>query len=370
MILHIIEQHSAGLYYVGKFEEMFPQRNITIFIKGRNNVEIFRNGDVTPFSSIKKAVSHLNFDEIKIVLAEFVSFRKEYIILKYIPKSKPIVWWMFGGDLYDHFLYYKGYKLYALQTADYRHRHWKQQNIWKQIAFRFFKPLQKNIIDYLFLKRVIGVISCVPPDYYLSCRLFKHPIEFVDIHPHFIILDLPFATGNDIMVGHSASMTCNHLYILDIIRGIDIKQSELHLTLSYNIQRDGYRTEVMEKYSNCFDDHVKFILDYMDKNTYRRSFLNYKVAIFGSWRQEALANIYICFQVGVKVFLSINNPCLDHFRKEGYYVYALEDIKSPEDFNPLTLEQKEHNRSVFIEKKEKRDAIVANNMKDYFLKYV
>ena len=72
-------------------------------------------------------------------------------------------------------------------------------------------------------------------------------------------------------------------------------------------------------------------------------------AIFGHRREEGAGNINLLLSCGVKVFLRADNNHLKYLQDKGYHVYCFENIRSIEDFKPLTLEQKQHNRNLHLQ---------------------
>ena len=366
MILHLQNVHFASDPVINKFETAFPNKNIAIRLQGFDNpVSVIKDGSINHFANAREAAESIDFSIISIVVVYHLDFEKDLFILKYIPQNIPIVWWMYGWDLYLR-LWHKGYELYAPQTLPF------VSDGEKGIVLRaklFLELKYKQYIDKKVQKRIIGVIPCEKPDYNLACLVLGRSVTHVDIYGRSLLHGLPFSTGNDICIGHSASLSGNHLYALDILKKVDICDSNVFLPLSYSVQSESYKTAVVEKYKQHFGEKAQFLFDYQDVDTYRRGFLRYKVAIYPTWRQEALGNIFICFQLGIKVFLSRHNPCLVFFLSQGLFVYALEDIKSVEDLNPLTQEQKEKNLLIYKGIKEERDRVFPENLNRFFARY-
>lgn len=366
-ILHIHGHHSASDHFTENFQRLFPGMNIVVKLSAiGNDVTVVKDGEKEQYSDWTTFAKNNDFSEISIVVVHYLDFQKERFIYKFIPERVPIVWWMYGGDLYDR-LYLKGYKLYAPQTLHFVRRIPKNPIIYlRRKCFEW----RQNRIDKIIWKRIVGVTPCLRPDYALACSLLGREVDLVDITPQGRIDGFPFANGNDICVGHSASLSSNHLYALDILKKVDTNGSNIVLPLSYTIQSESYRKAVKELYTQEYGNRAHFLFDYQDLDTYRRGFLNYKVAIYPCWRQEALANVSICFQLGVKVFLSKHNPCLEYYQGRGYYIYALEDIKSPDDLKPLTKEQQIKNKELYDIIYLERENLVIPNITNYFSKYV
>lgn len=370
MILHIVGVHNATDHFFGLFKSAFPQKNIAIRIKGvGTDFDVLYDDKEINVGNEIELKRIVDFTSVTVVVVHLFSFTKERFVLRNLSNNVPVIWWIYGGDLYNHFLLKKGYKLYAPQTLPYVNKK-KAQSIITKTKYLYSYYL-RAIIDKRIIRRVKGIIPCEEPDYSLACWYIGKTVDLVNISPRQNILDYPYANGNDICIGHSASMTNNHLYALDIISKIDIGSSKVVLALSYNIQNEEYRNNVIERYRQVYGDNVKFLMEFQqEEEEYKRSFLNYKVAIFPCWRQEALGNIFTCFQLGVKVYLSKHNPCYSYFIKLGYYVYAIEEIKKREDFEPLSLEEKNTNRKLFIKIKRERDTTSPVILRKYFSQFI
>lgn len=367
MILHIVGSHMATRGSLSLFEDTFPNKNVILYLLDDGKANVINNGITKSFSSIKDAVKETDLTSVKVVVIQLLLHKKKMVLLKYIPSHIPVIWHMFGGDLYNHFLFIKGYELYAPQTIRYLK---KEVGFPLNVKKFLFNKIWVKIVDHIVIKRIVGVIPCLEPDFYLACDYLKKEFDYVNIHRIQKKLSLPFTTGNDILIGHSASMTNNHLYVLDILKNVALGDSKLYLPLSYNIQNAEYKSDVKLKYKVTFGENVNFMEELQEREAYVNGFMNYKAAFFPCWRQEALGNIYICFQLGVKVFLSTHNPCYNYFKKVGFYVYDIESIIDEKDLAPLSQEEKERNRDLFVEMRNNKDLIVNRVIKSYFSKFV
>lgn len=367
MILHLQGIHSASDEFFENFRSHYPHENVVIrFHDDNKSYTVIKDNKEIVYNDERDILAGIDFSSINVVVVYFLDFKKELFILKYITNSIPIIWWMYGGDLYGR-LYAKGYDLFAPQTLPFVKGN--RINVLRRIK-RYLYQCKTSYVDKKIFKTIKGVIPCAPPDYALACSLLGRKVDLVDIVPLSCIKGLPLSNGKDICIGHSASLTSNHLYALDFLRQIDIDDSDVVLPLSYTIHSKEYRDSVVERYRQVYGNRARFLFDYQDIQTYQKNFLNYKVAIYPNWRQEALGNIEICLQLGVKVFLSIHNPCFDYFKNKGFCIYALENIKTTEDLCPLTIDEKEANRKLFNEIQCERDIVAPENLKSYFAKYV
>ena len=366
MILHLIDDHIAASSFLKGFMELFPTSNIIMRFCRGGKVEVVKDTAPIVFNSAKEAMSSIDFSLVKVIVVQLLTTTKSKAIATYVPRRVPVVWWTYGGDLYNRVLQREGYELYSSQTRFFNQTHEKKGLLLKMKMFLydglFIKYCDKKVIE-----RTEGIIPCLYPDYEQACKWLNKKFELVDVTPWQEILDCPLTRGNNIMIGHSASLTNNHLYALDILKGMELDDSLITLPLSYNIQSEAYRKEVMRKYRETYGDKVNFLLELMDLQTYKKNFLNYKMAIFPCWRQEALGNIFTCIQLGLRIVMSNHNPCYKYLCDLGFIISSLEDLR---DLKPLVLEEQQKNRSLFIRLKKERDVQVVNNMKNYFSKYL
>ena len=70
-------------------------------------------------------------------------------------------------------------------------------------------------------------------------------------------------------------------------------------------------------------------------------------AIYGTLRQQALGNIFGCFKTGVKVFLYKDSMDYIQFKKDGFVVFAIEDMNFEALSKPLSKEEAMHNNELY-----------------------
>lgn len=366
-ILHIIGNHNASSSFVNQIAKVYPYNNIVIKINDNDKViEVSKDGNQYRFDDYNKFNRLFDISLISVIIVHYLDFSKERFIKHCLNKNTPIIWWMYGQDLYSR-LYLKGYNLYAPQTLQFVH--YRARNPITYLRHLRFE-WRKHRLDKRIFKQIVGVIPCEMPDYELACSLLNRKVDLVDIYTRSFVANDAFSYGNDICIGHSASLTGNHLYAFDHLKGICLKNSEIWMPLSYTVQSEQYRQFVVNTYKREYGDKVHFIFDFQDLETYRANFAKYKVAIYTTWRQEALNNIFTCFQLGIKVYLSKYNPCYKFFKSQGYILYAIEDLACTDELTPLTQEEKIHNRQLFRQIKAQRDEISHSNIRDYFAKYM
>lgn len=120
MILNIVGTHNATKSFTKIFTDAFPDRVVTVCLKGKcNGADLLMADQEYPFKNEDELSKHIDFSTVSAVVVHLVTFRKECFILKHVSPDVPVIWWVYGGDLYNYFLFRKGYKLYASQTLPY-----------------------------------------------------------------------------------------------------------------------------------------------------------------------------------------------------------------------------------------------------------
>lgn len=284
-----------------------------------------------------------------------------------IPSIKKIWWLSWGYDIYYDMSGLGNFPIISLDL----YKPLTKEYFTPQLSFRHriiycVKKLFKIFINYngnlerevrrrqkikefkLMRKRVLARIN------YISTVL---PIEYEMlsktklIKAKYIPFQYPLKTQNTmwhmepdascILVGNSSDSSNNHLDILEIIRQRSIPNL-VYMPLTYG--DSGYK-----KYLN---EHIKdynqlLIQDsFISMDEYVKMLTKCRVAIFGHMRQQALGNIGIAMQIGMKVFFYKDSICYKYFKKNGYAVYSIEHDLSNETVNqPLPSELVEINRS-------------------------
>ena len=156
--------------------------------------------------------------------------------------------------------------------------------------------------------------------------------------------NLEYSERRSILINHQASLTGNHLTIMNRINAIDCNnQYKKICPLSYGSKY--IRKIVLKKGTDLFLDKFFPVLDYMPRDEYFDLITSVDVAFIGAKRQEASGNIINLLGNGVKVFLREDNNLLRYYRDKGFIVFSFDkDFNSIKDLEPLSLEEQEWNR--------------------------
>lgn len=161
--------------------------------------------------------------------------------------------------------------------------------------------------------------------------------------------DVSFYEGRDIMVGNSASYSNNHLYVLKYLSRILGHKVKLIIPLSYGGCKK-YADEVEDAYESTFPQGIEALRNYLPLHVYNKTFLRLKAMILSAWRQESQGTAIMGFYLGIKVFMSEKSPLYKWFLDCGFKVFALEAARQEDFDRPLTLEEKQRNREIVLER--------------------
>ena len=355
MRLHIVPDEKIINRCINNFDTVFPNDNKYVvltktpekpkYVKEQKNV-FFRKYDTDLFWDTVGDIKSYTAVIIHFLIGDSVLF------VNRIDHSN-IYWIEWGADLYLSLLKPRGFQLYAdkeilwkinskykFKTLFKLHRFFsekKQQRLTLNAAkkARYFVP-DSMYDEYPLL------LNYYPQLKHLEYRnFFYYPIDEI-LGPHLIDA---YVKGNSIMVGNSASVSNNHLNVIQKLKTLELGDRQIVMPLSYGgISK--YIKMVENTGSATFGDYFFPIKDYMPLDKYNDLLLSANCFIYGNWRQEAVGNILIALYIGGKVFLDEHNPLLMFYKNHGLKIYGLEELTSKEVSIPLQKEFVEENRKI------------------------
>lgn len=139
------------------------------------------------------------------------------------------------------------------------------------------------------------------------------------------------ATGDNIMVGNSATPENNHIDLFYSIKHhIDTGSRKIIVPLSYG--DDWYKWRVIAEGYYLFGDAFTPLTDYLDRKSYHDILKTCGHAFMGHERQQALGNILTLLILGASVYMSQNSPLQKWLKDKGARITAL-------DFDPHRQDQ-------------------------------
>lgn len=291
-----------------------------------------------------------NVEAYEKVVIHFLSYDAARFVNRI--KHNNIYWIEWGADLYNSFLYRRGYKIYNDEKLIVHSRY-------PYLNFRLYKILHQ-IFTYKQYKECYKAIRKIK--YFVPDSMYDEYPLFINYYPEFshltykeffyypiddILGDLYYdsrVNGNNVLIGNSCSYTNNHPYVLDYLyhKGID---SHLIVPLSY-AGDDQYRQTVINKGEMLFGNKFCPILDFMSLDSYNKLLLSCNSFIFGNLRQEAVGNILIALYIGGRVFLQSDNPLLHFYKSLGLIIYSFDDINGVNLIQKMDVEAVNNNKRI------------------------
>lgn len=148
--------------------------------------------------------------------------------------------------------------------------------------------------------------------------------------------------GPDILVGNSATPTCNHLETFELLRQHDLSGRLVIVPLTYG--EATYRETVIREGFRMFGSQFFPIRDHMPELEYFKVMGRCGTAIFNHRRQQAMGNIIVALQKGMAVYLDDANPVSGWLHANGLKAYSTKDLVASPPQNELT--EHDHKRNL------------------------
>lgn len=274
-----------------------------------------------------------------------------------IPNEIPIIWIGWGYDYYD--LMCRKSDLFLPETRKIISRDYKARlraNFGKILRSTFdltgiSKSRQKAIEKISFFSPVL------PNEYEIlqnsrEWRCFPEHVRwnYGTMEDHLVKgFESEQVDGDAILVGNSATPTCNHKEILDLLNKIGVGERYIIAPLSYGNQRYGDR--IADVGVNYFGELFNPLREFMPAQDYVATIKKCGYVIMNHKRQQAVGNIVIMLYLGARVFLREESPTYSFFRDMGVTVSTVQELSRDNSLlsKPLSGEEKEKNRKLVFE---------------------
>ena len=137
-------------------------------------------------------------------------------------------------------------------------------------------------------------------------------------------LNRDFNLGDGILVANSNTPSSNHADAFRFIKRNNWNGRNVLVPLSYGNEKI-YRLMISFIGRQYFGNHLVISEKFMEINEYVPWVSSCRTAVFMHERQQAIGNIIICLWLGMKIYLSRNNPCYSFFKKSGIQLFSIQD---------------------------------------------
>jgi dTDP-N-acetylfucosamine:lipid II N-acetylfucosaminyltransferase len=356
MILHLINDEKIVDRTIESYEAVLNNKNVFIVFcnKGSGNFisKFVHSRSNVIFYDEKCDRIERDFSNFNKILIHLLDIRKINFVEKYIRHTPTIYWGIWGGDIYPTLLAGRGYQLFSPENS-YLKRNKIKRNL--LLLLNYYKIKSRKIekfihekVDYiggddgdiLLLKQYLGVSKkkfksfAYPYDAILGEKLKQCRVD---------------EQSKCILCGNSASYTNNQEYVLNFLKKMGVDSSyKVKMPLSYGGDKE-YISLIIEKGKQYFGENYIPILDFLPLNQYNQLFIDARICIYGSWRQEAFGNIIIALYLGSKIYMSKNNPLTGSLKELGFSLFIIEEATQESFLEPLSELDKEKNRELIID---------------------
>lgn len=349
MILHLLTDEKVCPRVIKLFEECNANGNIFIVFKDKKEEWKFVSNAENVLSCYSSEIGCIDWNGIDKVIIHYLDPAKIKFVLTHPLKRKTIIWMLWGGDIYNDYLYRLGFQLYSFENSSLhigRYDHLPLKNL-RMLRFRVLSLWYFYLKKWFMENRVNYIVACD-----VEMELIKKYVRFKQLKSSLNFSYYPIedvlgslkdcrANGNKIIIGNSCNFSNNHEYVLEIIKHLDLSSYEIVLPMNYG-GKEEYKSIVSFKYKAALNN-VTILDKFLPLDEYNHLMVQTCTYIYGNFRQEAWGNILIGLYLGSKVYLPKQNPLWEQCKRYGFVIYALDDIQSTFK-DKLSDKNKERNR--------------------------
>lgn len=350
MILHIVHDDKFADMAYRAFENARPGANEFVVLGLEKPLKYIRTAPIrfVNFLQLHTGAFAKTLKGYDLVVLHWLDGDK-IRLLRQADKSVKFVWIGWGADYYD--LICRTEELLKPLTLNEVKGSGRER---EHISGRIKKVLKSILGREKDRKSVMSRINFFSAPLYEDYRMIK------ECYPGFTPVYVPWnygsleddlvrgfegvsASGNDILVGNSATATNNHFDIFEAVKRLDLKGRKIICPLNYGDADYGKR--VIARGEELFPGEFIPIREHMQLPDYLKTLTSCSIAVMGHIRQQAGGNIIMLLHLGTKVFLDPRNPWYAFFKNEGAAIFSLDELER-EAGSRLGGEQVEHNRAI------------------------
>lgn len=263
----------------------------------------------------------------------------------------PIIWFLWGGDGFllgkfsNSFLFPKT-KLLLLKQAFREGFGNGAKTLLKFIIPTWADNLQNNREVIQSFDKINVVVPVMPGDYHLMKQQYdlKAPMFHLNyVNPVLNEFQSTFISGNNILLGNSASYTNNHLEIIDLLSKIDLGNRRIIIPLSYGNSK--YAIYINDYAKQKLGERALCMLDFIPIIEYFEILENCGIVIMNHLRQQAVGNIVPMLAKGAHIYLQTESSLYKFLNEKGFMLSSIGDMKI---IRELTREEKLRNKELTI----------------------
>lgn len=335
MILHIIPDEKWTQPFIEKINMLFSSDDHFFWVYSNQKIKYFDLEDIKKYPNIYVYVGKVFggndicniIRKCDLVILHSLFFQLSDLVSIAKIENVKTVWFIWGGDLYDTY--------YAAHTFP-------------------FNPV--NIIREHYRKKIIskltGVIA-IDGDYQQlrtwyhtnAKQLFaQYTYKLVDKKSNAV-----FTRKKEkirILVGHSATRTCQHILVFNILAKFAGKV-EIISPLAYPSDKS-YIDKVIRVGTQIFGNDFIPMTNYMNYDEYIAMLSGIDIAVFNNNRQQGNGNIISMLYLGKKVYVSSQNSLYSHYKQLGCSIFEFSNNIDDSFLDLLNSDEAAINEAIII----------------------
>ena len=195
------------------------------------------------------------------------------------------------------------------------------------------RELFKKLLDKYLMSKLNEIITLSKYDEFEVSKVYKWsnvsflPYRSNNISKLFEKEVLPVRhNGFNILLGVSGGIPQKHVYGMQLISKLNLKNNNIYCPLSYNNSDQKYINTIKEEGQKRFGDSFFALEDLMSTEKYVDFLRTIDILLLPSLKQNGLFNIYVLLFLGKKVFVPKKSNIYYSLTKIGLEIEALEDI--------------------------------------------
>ena len=346
MILHFLSDDKFSDYVIGQFSE--PEMcSEFVLMSGSEFKKFFQNDGAVKQVNPNDAedMSHLmgSLDHYSAVVLHGLFFPWCETVLRNVPSHVKVAWVFWGGEIYgrkdlkDSFLSKRSKLLLGVHQL-------KKRIKGKGGEENYELPLALfNRIDYC--------LTDIHEDFefvtsYTQSGMKEVWYNYYSIDETIGELRNQCVEGNNILVGNSSSLTCNHLDGFRAAKRLHTDNSEIIVPLSYG--EPWLRNSLLRKGNCMFGHRFHPLVEFMPLHEYNSLIKSCSVVIMPHYRPQAFGNILTALWLGARVYMSEKSLLFKFFKRVGIVVFSIEEDLTPSP-SPLSEEERNMNRALIAQ---------------------
>ncbi|MBP5798243.1 MAG: hypothetical protein J6W26_08265 [Bacteroidales bacterium] len=344
MILHLLPDDKFSDYVIHQFSE--PEMcSEFVLMATEEHASYFKNiaavKVIDPSQSDRMTLLFDSLADYSAIVLHGLFFPWCEAILRHVPEQVKVAWVFWGGEVYSRkdlrasFLSKRSKRLLRLHQLMQGLKHKKPVphfELPKELFQRIDYCLTDIHEDYEFVKSYCGFEAKE-----LWYNYYSIEETLGDLRDQTV-------NGNNILIGNSCTLECNHWDGFRAAQKLQGEDSQIIVPLSYG--EPWLRRGLLRIGKSMFGKRFRPLVDFMPRDEYNKIIESCAVVIMPHYRPQAFGNILTALWLGSRVFMSERSHLFKFYQRIGLHVFSIENDLKKDKVSPLPTLEREENRRI------------------------